>query len=293
MIFDVLLSLSKNKKMPNNNFYIGYMEKMPASFRKPVRLFVLAAAILFSIGSFLIVRSQQAFSTATFELGQLTTVEGILRMEPAPMLQLETGKDSKGRPILQSILLIGFGKHGAEATLEKVEAQRKLKLDGKKLKLEGTLIYHDGKTLLELTQKEKSILDVLDVAPLNRQLTELGQISLRGEIADPKCYFGVMKPGEGKTHRSCAARCIAGGIPPILKAVSNDGQVQYFIIEGEDGEPINEQVLPIVGEPVQLTGSVVLYDDWLVLRLKDANSAQRLSARFMLEAPMCNSGKLN
>ena len=279
--------------MPNNDFYIGYLEKMPPSFRGPVRVFVLAAALLLALASFIIVKGQQAFSTSTFELGQLTTVEGTLRMEPAPMIQLETGKDSKGHPILQSILLIGFGKHGAEATLEKVEAQRKLKLDGKKLKLEGTLIYHDGKTLLELTQKEKSILDVLDVAPLNRQLTELGQISLRGEIADPKCYFGVMKPGEGKTHRSCAARCIAGGIPPILKAVSNDGQVQYFIIEGEDGEPINEQVLPIVGEPVQLTGSVVLYDDWLVLRLKDANSAQRLSARFMLEAPLCNSGKLN
>ncbi|MCB0599502.1 MAG: hypothetical protein KDD28_35865, partial [Phaeodactylibacter sp.] len=239
--------------MPNNDFYIGYLEKMPPSFRGPVRVFVLAAGLLLAVASFIIVKSQQFFSTSTFELGRLTTVEGILRMEPAPILQLETGKDQQGQPILQSILLIGFGKHGAEAALEKAEAQRKLKLNGKKVKLEGTLIYHDGKTLLELTRKEESVLDVVEAAPISRQYADLGQATLRGEIADPKCYFGVMKPGEGKVHRSCAARCIAGGIPPVLKTVASDGQVQYFIIKGEDGGPANEQILPIVGEPVQLS----------------------------------------
>ncbi len=279
--------------MPNNEFYIGYLEKMPPSFRRPVRLFVTAAAILLAAGPFIIVRSQQAFSTSTFELGRLTTVEGILRMEPAPMLQLETGRDQQGRPMLQSILLIGFGKHGAEAALEKVEAERGLKLEGQKVKLEGTLIYHDGKTLLELTRQEASVLEVQEAPPVSRRLAELGQATLLGEVADPKCYFGVMKPGQGKVHRSCAARCIAGGIPPVLKSVSSNGQVQYFIIKGENGGPINEQLLPIVGEPVQLNGSVVQYDDWLVLRLDGLNSVKRLGTRFMLEAPMCSPGLLS
>lgn len=279
--------------MPDNEFYIGYLEKMPPSFRRPVRLFVTAAAILLAAGPFIIVRSQQAFSTSTFELGRLTTVEGILRMEPAPMLQLETGRDLQGRPMLQSILLIGFGKHGAEAALKKAEARQGIKLEGKKVQLEGTLIYHDGKTLLELTRAEEAVLKIEDSPAAKRQIVEQGPATLLGEIADPKCYFGVMKPGQGKVHRSCAARCISGGIPPVLKSVSSKGQVQYFIIRGENGEPINEQILPIVGEPVQLSGSVVLYDDWLVLRLAGLGSVKRLGAHFMLEAPMCSPGQLS
>ena len=38
-------------------------------------------------------------------------------------------------------------------------------------------------------------------------------VTLKGEIIDPKCYLGAMKPGGGKTHKACAMRCIAGGIP--------------------------------------------------------------------------------
>jgi len=30
----------------------------------------------------------------------------------------------------------------------------------------------------------------------------ISKMTLQGEIIDPKCYFGVMKPGKGKIHRS-------------------------------------------------------------------------------------------
>lgn len=279
--------------MNNGDFYIGYLEKMPPSCRGPVRGFVLAAALLLSAGAYLIVSRQNPFSTSTFELGQLTTVEGILRMEPAPMLQMETGKSLQGQAIRQSILLVGFGKHGAEAALEKAEARRGLKLDGKKVQLEGTLIYHDGKTLLELTRGEAAVLKAENAPEPKRLPAELGVVTLLGEIADPKCYFGVMKPGEGKAHRSCAARCIAGGIPPVLKSVSSKGQVQYYIIRGKDGKPANEQFLPVVGEPVQLSGIALQYDDWMVLQVGSSGSVKRLSARFMLDAPMCSGRQLS
>lgn len=278
--------------MRNDDFYIGYLEKMPPSFRGPIRSFVTAAAILLSLGAYLIVSQQNPFPTSTFELGQLTTVEGILRMEPAPMLQLEAGIGPQGQPIRQSILLIGFGKHGADATLTAAATQRKLTLNGMKVRLEGTLIYHDGKTLLELTRGERAVLNVEEASPTSQQITEHGPRILRGEIADPKCYFGVMKPGEGKVHRSCAARCIAGGIPPVLKSIDSQGMVQYFIIRGKDGKPINSQLLPIVGEPVQLSGTAVQYDDWMVLQVDGLGSVKRLGARFMLDAPMCSPGPL-
>jgi hypothetical protein len=43
-----------------------------------------------------------------------------------------------------------------------------------------------------------------------------GRVTLRGEIIDPKCYIGAMKPGGGKTHKACAQLCLSGGIPPML-----------------------------------------------------------------------------
>ena len=42
------------------------------------------------------------------------------------------------------------------------------------------------------------------------------RVMLRGEIVDSKCYLGVMNPGEGTVHRDCAARCLSGGLPPML-----------------------------------------------------------------------------
>ena len=41
---------------------------------------------------------------------------------------------------------------------------------------------------------------------------------VEGEIVDSKCHLGVMKPGEGPTHRDCAVRCLLGRIPPMFVA---------------------------------------------------------------------------
>ena len=50
--------------------------------------------------------------------------------------------------------------------------------------------------------------------------------------------------------------------------------VQYFIIRGKDGKPINNQLLPIVGEPVQLSGTAVQYDDWMVPQVDGLGSVK-------------------
>lgn len=41
-------------------------------------------------------------------------------------------------------------------------------------------------------------------------------VTLDGELVDSKCYLGTMKPGDGKTHKSCAILCLRGGIPPLF-----------------------------------------------------------------------------
>lgn len=274
--------------MSEQDFYIGYLPQMPEEHWRKVRLFLLGAGFLAILAAFILVKGQKDFNTATFELGKSSIVSGILTTNPVPLLQVVQGTDMSGQNVIQSILLIGFGKHGAEATLAAAAIQEKLPLEGKLLTLEGTLIYHDGKTLLELTNGPASVLQVESAQPVRRNIERLPGYTFTGEIADPKCYFGVMKPGEGKVHRSCAALCIAGGIPPVLKTKLADGSTAYLLVKGSDGKAVNQDVLPVVGQAVQLSGQVVKYDDWLVLQWDQSQEIKSLGARMLLDAPMCS-----
>lgn len=96
-------------------------------------------------------------------------------------------------------------------------------------------------------------------------------MTLQGEIIDPKCYFGVMKPGKGKIHRSCAVRCISGGIPPVLATTDNNNISEYYLLTDLKGQPINEAVLPFIGKPSQIKGTVEKMEDWYILKIKIEN----------------------
>jgi hypothetical protein len=103
-----------------------------------------------------------------------------------------------------------------------------------------------------------------------------------------------MKPGEGKTHRSCAIRCISGGIPPVVKSNSSD----YFLLVNENMKPINSEVLAIVGDQVNLDGEVVELDDWKILKVNAetikalGSIAQRRSTLLAMETDMTFCGAL-
>jgi hypothetical protein len=90
------------------------------------------------------------------------------------------------------------------------------------------------------------------------------QITLTGEIIDPKCYFGAMNPGSGKPHLSCAVRCIDGGIMPVIKYQAN-GIEQFALLLSETGTPINNEVLPLIGLPIKVMGKLSSYNNWNIL----------------------------
>lgn len=278
----------KNNTDPKiDEFYVGYQAAAPKSYARKVKLFIILLAVAIPILVFLITRNELDFPTSTFELGQLTELEGVLTMTPSPMLKIELGKNAEGTPIYQSILLIGFGKFGAEAAIATMEKEQGTSLEGKKLKLAGTLIYHDGKTLMELTKSEAALIKIDEAVDLQKTSTFLGEVELTGEIADPKCFFGVMKPGEGKPHRSCAIRCISGGIPPVLRVRNQIHEHQYFLLKGPDGQPINKALLPFIGEGIKVTGQLSLVDDWFVLKINPMDITR--TTPFLLgKAPMCN-----
>ena len=75
-----------------------------------------------------------------------------------------------------------------------------------------------------------------------------------------------MKPGFGKIHRSCAVRCISGGVPPVFLTSNEQGESLYYIITDRQGNPINKDILPYVGKPSKISGQLEQIEDWLVLK---------------------------
>ena len=264
--------------MNNQEFYIGWMPKAPASFAKQVKrtLFVLFPLAL--IAGLLLASFQKRFSTARFEFGKATLVKGIYIAMPVPMLRVTGGKDIWGNASYVSIPLVGYGKHGAKTAIAELEKEKNTLFNNKELAIKGTLLYSDGKILLQVNKDEDPVVSVNDEAHASLGGgTDLGIQHIRGEIVDPKCYFGVMKPGEGKVHRDCAVRCILGGIPPVLKVMDEKGRLNYCLIVGPAGEEMNEAVQDYVAEPVELEGRLVRQDDWYLLYVKD-KKIQRVSA---------------
>jgi hypothetical protein len=269
----------KSGAMEGDAFYIGWQPNAPSSFVKHVKkvLLVLFPAALL-IGFFLS-SSQKKFSTANFEFGSLTQVTGVYYSSPVPLLKVA---DEHNASIL--IPLVGYGKHGAEGVLTDIEKAKSVSLNQKQITLKGTLLYSDGKVLMQIDANDAPLLKVEEApAAFQKPISkELGTITVKGEVIDPKCYFGVMKPGEGKVHKDCAIRCILGGIPPVLKVENKNDERNYYLIVGPNGEKINEAVKDFVAEPVAITAKAVQYDDWIILYLNNDKSISRISGAAMV-----------
>ena len=134
--------------------------------------------------------------------------------------------------------------------------------DGKQVRLQGQLIYRDGGTMVEIVPGSIAALDAATV--VQEATRDLGAVTLTGEIVDSKCYLGVMNPGQGKVHRDCAARCLSGGIPPILivhgvvhGGITTGGYGQLLLV-GLDGRVLGRDALrEFVAEPITIRGSLL------------------------------------
>ncbi len=257
--------------MKNEEFYIGWMEKAPDGFAKFVKRVFLVLLAMGAITGVLLALSQKKFSTGNFEFGKLTAVKGIYFTQPFPFLKAVNGKDILGRPSFITIPLIGFGKTGAAGVIAAIEKQKNRSLNRKEVTMHGTLLYNDGKLLMQVDANDSVVTNITDVAEdtLLPLVSNLREQEIHGEIVDPKCFFGVMKPGQGKPHKDCAIRCILGGIPPVLRVQDEEGNENYCLILGENGEQMNEAVQHFVAEPVTLRARVVKYDDWIILYIKN------------------------
>jgi len=260
-----------------DEFYVGYSDKAPEKtslFMRKV-ITVLAIAIVGFAG--IVVFSQQRFPNSSFEFGNLSQMTGVLYAYPVPMLKIldQTGV---GEPHpYQTLPLVGYGKMGSDRLVDEVMRQIKSKgpktLEDYEVTVEGTLIYHDGKALLELSNNKNSVLGYHKRSKWypKREINQLGKVTVKGEIVDSKCFFGVMKPAERQVHRACAIRCIDGGIPPVFVMRNKEGDANYFLLVGKDGEAINKEILDLVALPLTVEGELEMVDDWFVLKADPAD----------------------
>jgi hypothetical protein len=253
-------STEESMEHANDDFYIGYLQRAP---RKYARMTIISIGLIVAV---LLVAGiangffQNKFNPGYFEFDELTEINGVLYKSPVPRLVI----DEKGA-MPRSVILVGAGKMGALGTIEAMENKLGDLIDGRAVVLRGTLIYGEGKALMELTAHEYSLISASDNWEGPRNPEFIKEIKLRGEIVDPKCYFGVMKPGKGKTHRACAIRCVSGGIPPVLRVDQPEGPPKFYLLRGQNGERMNKQLLDFIADDVFVEGRHSIIDDWDIL----------------------------
>ncbi len=257
----------ETKELAKEAFYIGWQTTASALYSRFVKRVLLIFFVLVILIGFLLAYHQKKFSSSIFEFGSPTELTGVLFNKPVLCIKVISNKDIFGKSSFITIPLVGYGKHGADGILIELEKENGTTFNQKEITLKGTLLYNDGKLLMQIDANDTPVKKIGKIADtsFSSETKELGTIKVRGEVVDPKCFFGVMNPGYGKVHKDCAIRCILGGIPPVLKVQNEKGEMNYYLIAGPNGEKMNEAVKEFVAEPVEIVANAVQYGDWIIL----------------------------
>ena len=185
----------------NDEFYIGYEPTMPARLAGRVRRIACGLIALALVMPAALVFTEDRFEPGVFEYGRVRTFSG--RIVEFPYPALIAGDVTTATRVYW---LVGPGKHGAEDVIRG--------RDGQHVRFSGSLIERDSDAMIEVVPQSVVVTSAgaTEIEPLR----SLGVLVVEGEIVDSKCHLGVMKPGEGPTHRDCAVRCLLGRIPPMF-----------------------------------------------------------------------------
>jgi hypothetical protein len=216
-----------------DEFYIGYLPNSPPATARRVRAAVvvlLLASCLLAAG---LVIHQASFGPASFEYDHERSFIGVMQSTSLPLIALDDGS---------SAVLVAPGKYGFVMPGDI--------RPGTSIAFRGKLIQGQGSKLIEVSSPLQ--ITARGAVPMNEHTTA---IDVQGEIVDTKCFGGVMNPGSGKVHRSCAARCLHGGIPPALLTASGE---LYYLLDSA-GVPLSPTwISSHAGEQIRVQGDLVL-----------------------------------
>ncbi len=243
---------------PPDDFFVGYLP-VPARVRRFCLL--TGAGILLGLAAcagFVALRhTDPGTGTWSYRDGlPPSEITGLYRASPYPLLLVPAADG------VRTILLVAEGKHAGPVAPA---------LDHQFLRARGTFLERDGCALFEVIGDLTALPD--SSVHLPPELTSAASpATFIGQVIDPKCYLGAMKPGGGKVHKACASLCIRGGIPPMLAVMRPDGSEDFILLTDAHGAPVSAQILPFVGEQVRASGILSSIGDLKVLAL-DAVSA--------------------
>lgn len=246
-----------------DEIYVGYLP-VPAGQRRFLRVAVPTITWILCLITLAWTRTQRDPGAGVWDADNTTRFTGTVVATPYPMLLADDAGD--GRP--GTLLLVEVGKHGG--------GRRAAPFDGQRVTISGWLVHRDARRMIELEPGDAAFHAANDRPPALAPAPEpLGRVTLRGEIVDSKCFLGVMKPGEGKTHKSCATLCITGGIPPMLVTRDNAGTPTFYLLTNENGGPLDPAAYPFIGDPVDVVGEAVRVGDLTHVRARAADIRRR------------------
>src|SRR5262245_23121533 len=125
-----------------DEFYIGYLPRAPRKTAAWVRGCCLALFAAAGSTAMLLVFGQHRFPLSVFEFQQYRRFEGVIREKPYPTLLVRRPGETGKLPAVSSYLLVSPGKHGAD--------DEAAGFGSKRVQLQGSLIYRDGITMIEV-----------------------------------------------------------------------------------------------------------------------------------------------
>jgi hypothetical protein len=250
-----------------DEFFVGWRPTP----RKYVRfLRPIVAALLLAAGATAVTLAvlQRDPGTGQWDVDNVRTFDGIAYTKPYAMVRIP-GERPEDPP--RTLLLVEDGKFGALARVARLVQGR---TEGVAVRVTGTILHRDGRFMLELAEGDKGLrrltaAEQAKLPPLGWPAPEVlaEHVTLKGEIIDPKCYLGAMKPGGGKTHKACAMLCISGGVPPMLVTRDAAKNETFYLLATAEGGVANERVLDFVGDPVEVSGRLERHGDLHLLRI--------------------------
>ena len=226
-------------------FFVGYLPT-PATSKRFLKRALLVLIVIIGGLALLLAAGQRDPGDGVWDLDEIKSLEGVVAVDPCPLIRVN--RPGEGAV---TVLVVSEGKVGARERLEG--------MSGRVVRLNGHILQRGAVMMLESDDGAEAI-KAMDNGSRRNELEKVvwgGDVVLQGELVDPKCFAGAMKPGEGKTHKACAVLCIRGGIPALFMAVEEGKSVPYLVVDAQGKSPRGdslERLLPYVGDWTEVHG---------------------------------------